>query len=505
MKLTTEIAQEWLGQRFAIGGYKVTEGCPPLGRPLLYEEGMELSPGRFYLAERGLPEAYRDGCVIFCGGVEPGAGWEEGTYIWIPGARQVQVFNQLQKIFDRLEAWEQELEDIRIRQGSVKEMLEKSFPVFRNPLLVVSMDFSLVFQAGLEEGTEEYQLFRPGPDRMEYINALQQDEAYQKMQEAEGAVWYPGHITGFCSWNMNIRRSGRTICRLVVMEKEKPLTQGDSYLLERLVFWAGDLLHQTRAGGPDSDSLRAIFHRVLSDRTADYMEMSQQLSALGWGRQDEYLCLVFQVTYLDQKNLTADTICNYMEEWYPYTCSFLFQGDIVNFFNLTKAETDVETLGNRLKYFIRESFLKAGYSRVMPGHGNLRRQYVQACLALDVGSRVKSYLWIHHFDAVAFPYLLEQCTKRLPGYMVCHPGILKLQETDRRQHTEYYETLRVYLEENLSATQAARRLFIHRSTFLYRLERMKELLETDFQDPEERLYLSFSYRLVEKEREKNSP
>ena len=141
----------------------------------------------------------------------------------------------------------------------------------------------------------------------------------------------------------------------------------------------------------------------------------------------------------------------------------------------------------------------------MEGHGNLRRQYVQACVALDVGSRVKSYLWIHHFDAVAFPYLLEQCTKRLPGYMVCHPGLLKLQETDQEQHTEYYETLRAYLEENLSATQASRRLFIHRSTFLYRLERIKELLESDFQDPEERLYLSFSYRLLEKEREKNSP
>ena len=505
MKLTAEIAAERLGQRFALNGCRIAEGCPPLGRPLFYEEGTEPVASRFYLTEKALPEPYPAGCVILCGGAEAPADWGEATYICIPQAGQIAVFNELQRIFDLLESWERDLGEIRARQGSVREMLEKSLPIFRNPLVVVGLDFSLEYQAGLDEDAEEYQLFRPGPERMEYINALQQDEQYQRIQEAEGAVWYPGHITGFCSWNLNIRRSGETICRLVLMEKGKKLTQGDSYLLERLAFWAGDLLHQARAAGPDSDSLRTIFHRVLSDRTADYMEISQQLSMLGWGRQDDYLCLVFQVTYLDQKNLTANTICNYMEEWYPHTCSFLFQGDIVNFFNLSKAGTDVEILGSRLKYFIRESFLKAGYSRVMEGHGNLRRQYVQACVALDVGSRVKSYLWIHHFDAVAFPYLLEQCTKRLPGYMVCHPGLLKLQETDQEQHTEYYETLRAYLEENLSATQASRRLFIHRSTFLYRLERIKELLESDFQDPEERLYLSFSYRLLEKEREKNSP
>lgn len=505
MKLTGEIAVERLQARFTVEAYKIDEGCPPLGRPLLYEGGTELLPGRFYVTEAPLPEPYRDGCVIFCGlRSAPEAEWEE-SWIHIPEAGQVSVFNWLQQIFDRLETWEQELEGIRSRQGSVREMLEKSLPVFQNPLLVVGTDFSLEMQAGLHENAEEYQLFRPGPERMDYINALQQDEAYQRLQKAEGAAWFPGHITGFNSWNVIIRRSGQTICRLVLMEKDKPLTPGDGYLLERLAFWAGDLLHQAKTGRPDSENLRSIFHRVLSDRTADYMEISQQLAVLGWGRMDEYLCLVYQVTYLDQKNLTANTICSYMEEWYPYTCSFLFQDEIVNFFNLTKAGTDVEALGSRLKYFIRESFLKAGYSRVMEGHSNLRRQYVQARVALDVGSRVKSYLWIHHFDAVAFPYLLEQCTKRLPGYMVCHPGLLKLRETDRSQHTEYYRTLQVYLEENESATQAARRLFIHRSTFLYRLERIQELLDSELQDPEERLYLSFSYRLLEKEQEKEAP
>ena len=108
----------------------------------------------------------------------------------------------------------------------------------------------------------------------------------------------------------------------------------------------------------------------------------------------------------------------------------------------------------------------------MTGHMNLRRQYVQAKTALDVGSRKKPYLWIHYFGQVALTYILEQATRRLPGTMICHEGLLEL-----KKH-------------------------IHRSTFLYRLDRIKEILQSELDDPEEIFYLELSFRLLEQEQEK---
>lgn len=69
--------------------------------------------------------------------------------------------------------------------------------------------------------------------------------------------------------------------------------------------------------------------------------------------------------------------------------------------------------------------------------------------------------------------------------MICHEGLLELKKHDEKNQTQYMETLRVYLEQHLSATQAARELFIHRSTFLYRLDRIKEILQSELDDPEE--------------------
>ena len=86
--------------------------------------------------------------------------------------------------------------------------------------------------------------------------------------------------------------------------------------------------------------------------------------------------------------------------------------------------------------------------------------------------------------------------------MICHKGVLELKKQDEKNQTQYIETLKAYLEQHLSATQAARELFIHRSTFLYRLDRIKEILQSDMDDPEEIFYLELSLRLLEQEEEK---
>ena len=214
------------------------------------------------------------------------------------------------------------------------------------------------------------------------------------------------------------------------------------------------------------------------------------------------MCLVLQITYLNQQNLSTKAVFRYIKKKFEDSVCFLYQDEIVVFFNLTRLGMDQEEISGKLIYFIRDTYLKAGYSRVMTGHMNLRRQYIQAKTALDVGSRKKPYLWIHYFNQVALTYILEQTTRRLPGNMICHEGLLDLKEQDEKNQTQYLETLRVYLEQHLSATQAARELFIHMSTFLYRLDRIREILQSDLDDPEEIFYLELSFRLLEQENEK---
>lgn len=413
-----------------------------------------------------------------------------------------EFMNDMQEIFDTADGWERKIHDLMLEHAGMERLLQVTSEFLQNPLTVIGLDFTFVAEAGSKYLPPRARLYTDEGLNVEYVNALLQNETYREMADTHETVMFPAYIRGCRSMNRNLFVDEKATHRLILTECRVEITQGVICVLdilsEKLEFL---LAHEEEETDPDRD-IEQIFVRVLSDRTADYMQISRELSELGWGGNHEYMCLILQITYLNQQNLSTKAISRYIKKKLGDSVSFLYQDEIVVFFDLTRLGMNQEEVAGKLVYFIRDTYLKAGYSRVMTGHMNLRRQYVQAKTALDVGSRKKPYLWIHYFSQVAMTYILEQATKRLPGTMICHEGLLELKKHDEENQTQYMETLRVYLEQHLSATQAARELFIHRSTFLYRLDRIREILQSDLDDPEEIFYLELSFRLLEQEEEK---
>ena len=73
-----------------------------------------------------------------------------------------------------------------------------------------------------------------------------------------------------------------------------------------------------------------------------------------------------------------------------------------------------------------------------------------------------------------------------------------LEAYDKEHDAGLLHTLRIFLEENCSYTAAARALYIHRSTLIYRMERIRELTQVDLTDPGERFLLQMAFYLTEK-------
>ena len=124
--------------------------------------------------------------------------------------------------------------------------------------------------------------------------------------------------------------------------------------------------------------------------------------------------------------------------------------------------------------------------------------------ALQFGTRKYPDKRMHPFNDISFDYILDQATKKLPGYMLCHERLLFLQEHDDSSGSDYMRTLRCYLDNHCNVVQTARELFIHRSTLLYRLEKIKEILESDLSSPDEILYLMLSFRFIDLENEEEN-
>ena len=410
------------------------------------------------------------------------------------------VYNLLQEIFDRYESWYDSLTESRLRGQSIQMLLELTYPLLQKPLVVIGMDFSIIAAIHTETMGMARGVFGATERTYSVVTALKQSSAYAEAQKRDGFFYYRSDDAGGDCLCVNIKKYGRTTYRLMMLDPEGTGDETYGFLLQLLAGLVEHaLLHNTSPVSTEDHSIRAILHTAISDRTADYVTISQRLEAGGWLSSHEYLCVVLQLSYLDQKNLTVHAICSYIENILSGSCAFQFRDDIVVFVDLTISSMSQADISSRLSCFVRDSLLKAGYSRVLLGHFNFRRQYDQACIALEVGSRRNPYFWIHRFNDIAFEYILEQATRKLPGYMISHERLLRLKYADDENGTEYFRTLRLYLDNHLNAVQTARELFIHRSTFLYRLERIKSILGTDLADPDEILYLMLSFRLMDRE------
>lgn len=67
--------------------------------------------------------------------------------------------------------------------------------------------------------------------------------------------------------------------------------------------------------------------------------------------------------------------------------------------------------------------------------------------------------------------------------------ITPLREYDRRHNSDLLRTLRTFFEANANASEAAARLYLHRNSLNYRLERIQQLTCLDLRSPAARLAL----------------
>ena len=100
------------------------------------------------------------------------------------------------------------------------------------------------------------------------------------------------------------------------------------------------------------------------------------------------------------------------------------------------------------------------------------------------------------------PKLLLEDLSRSPDLSPFRKLVLPLVDYDRKRGSDLIRTLSVYFDTGTNASETADRLFLHRNSLLYRLERIQELTGLDLKESDARLALQLGL-LANTEGEKN--
>ena len=80
---------------------------------------------------------------------------------------------------------------------------------------------------------------------------------------------------------------------------------------------------------------------------------------------------------------------------------------------------------------------------------------------------------------------------------LCHPSLISLVMDDKRTGGNLTDVLYEYLRCERNAALAAKRLFIHRNTMLYKIRKIEDLIGQSLDEPSLRERMLFSYRVLD--------
>ena len=140
--------------------------------------------------------------------------------------------------------------------------------------------------------------------------------------------------------------------------------------------------------------------------------------------------------------------------------------------------------------------LALGRSRVAGDPADLYRAAAEALLAANV-AQAQGVLALNFEETGAYRLLLSSMTDNPAELRSFHEEtVAPLLDYDEQYETELVRTLETFLDEDGNVARTAQRLFTHRHTVRYRLERVKELTKLDVSSTEGRERLGLGLKAM---------
>lgn len=106
----------------------------------------------------------------------------------------------------------------------------------------------------------------------------------------------------------------------------------------------------------------------------------------------------------------------------------------------------------------------------------------QAYLALNVGKILDPSNHVFSFDQYSSYCIANQLLNLPNKQSYIHPSYLMLEELDKESNYSNLDTLITYISSSCEVTKAAAQLNIHKSTLVYRLQKIRDICEIDLSD-----------------------
>ena len=415
----------------------------------------------------------------------------------------IDLLTLTQEIFDFNKSWDMRLQNALHQDMGIDELCRISYDYFKNPLFVHDNQFYILACPVYVEGMSKWEVdARTGTQMVStsLLNDFKIDNEYIQTMSTTRASIFSAATRGYRILYVNTwSETGSWSGRLCINEIQSSIKPGQFVAAEYFTEII-KIAYKRRniVAGEYERPFEMIIKDIINQRIYSVELIEERISFYKWNLNDSYVCMRIGLENRTIDLMGAISTCNTIETNIEGSYAFVFEDNILVVANLTMAGISMADCMTKMAYIIREGLFVVGVSDQYNNFALTPYFYKQACIAHDYGKKSESMMWCHHYEDYALEYMLDNACADIPPQYVALSGLQTLIQYDAKNETELYKTLRVYLQNERNAVHTAKELFIHRSTLFYRLDRIKELIHADLDNPALRLYINISYRILER-------
>lgn len=414
-----------------------------------------------------------------------------------------EVYNRIQSIFEKYQAWDQQMRDVMINNRSLQELLDIGAGVLRNPIAALDSSLGFIMKAG--KFTENYKgtiwddVINFGYTRIENLSSQEQKDMFDVLYKKYEPFFYLGaEFKDKRAIIANLFINHKRIGSLGTVEIDQPFTLGQLSLIYHLKM----VMETAIVNNKELNETLEYFYfidRLIKGFSVEEKIVEFHLKKMQWLMKDEYVILNFTspvIDFHDENHVKSYTLR--ISKLLGKSMIITYENAIVGIVRTKEyPPDDPEFLGN-LDDLLDKLNCKCGMSMRFNHFMDLKYYYIQSKDAIVEGEKKNSTVRRYPYQEYYIGHLISTLGDSTSLKSLCHPEILKLRDFDRQHHADYVRCLYYYLLNGRNVVFAAKSLFLHRNTLTYRLSRINEMIQLDYDNEKELFQAMFSCLIVER-------
>ncbi|NLM51467.1 MAG: hypothetical protein GX197_01385 [Firmicutes bacterium] len=403
-----------------------------------------------------------------------------------------EIINDVQEFFSIREFVSDSITQLleALSQGkSIQDILNISYEILGNPLMLTDATHYLIGHAGWDENLDEPEwvhYLKHGYISNEFALAITNDlEFRQKMaSDIVEPVVVHYDILKHPSMINRVYAKGANIAYLSILSVYRPFADVDFELARIICDIISIIMQQSQEKLVVANTeIESFIINILKNEYDDkYIE--EKMSNYHLNTLDE-LCLICldagEVFDSAEKMFFVKSL---MQNFFVGGISVIFNGKVLV---LTECKHKGQLLLTKEKLsslatLLRSHSLYAGISRPFTSLTELSIHYDQALNALKTAQHLNHNGPIFLYENYYFYYLVDSMLEHDNIKNICHPQLLELIKRDKEKSSSYALSLYQYLQHNGDIQQTAKVMHLHYNTMKYRLQRISEIAGFNLND-----------------------